>query len=81
MLYADDAVLLCSDKISRKLKHKSETEMQENENRVEGNTRKINFAKTNYTIFSNQTKTNKPEKVCINITNGTFPVQKRVKYF
>ena len=81
MLYADDAVLLCSDKISRELKHKSETKVQKNENKVEGNTRKIYFAETNYTTFSNQTKTNKPEKVCFNITNGTFAVQKRVKYF
>ena len=34
MLYADDAVLLCSDKTGKGLKHKSETELKKIENWV-----------------------------------------------
>ena len=46
MLSANNTVLLCSEKISRSLKHKSETELQNIENWFVPNKLKINHNKT-----------------------------------
>ena len=80
MLYADDAVFLCSDKTRIRLKHKNETELRENENWIVANELK-NYVKTNYIIFSNQTKANKHENVCICATNETIAEQKKCQIF
>ena len=76
MLFADDAVFLCSDKTRIGLKHKSETELRKIENWIVANKLNMNFVKTNYIIFSNKTKANKHENVCICATNGATTEQK-----
>ena len=53
-MYADDAVLLRSDKTWDGLKIKSEAEMHRVESWVTANKLTINYSKTNFVLFSNK---------------------------
>ena len=80
LLYADDAVLLCNDKTRNEIKDKSEMEVQKIENWVIANKLTINYSKSNFILFSNQSQDNKNENLYIRALNGTFKELTSVKY-